>query len=333
MKLVIYPDVDAPRLAKIQEAAGPMQVVNCGEEDVAAGHIADADAFFGKLTPRLLGAAKQLRWVQSPTASLEHYVFPALVDHPCQLSNMRGLFSDVIADQVFGYMLCFSRHLLTYIRRQHEARWDPVGGETGRPSFATGPGQIGSIDRAHRCLADLTLGVFGFGHIGEEIGKRGAAFGMRVIGMDPLKTEAPEGVEAIWAPDRLDELLAVSDFFVIAAPHTPETEGLFKLDKLSKMQPEAVLINIGRGVILPLDDLVQALEQKLIAGAALDVYETEPLPAGHPLWKMDNVILTPHVAGFSPRIAERHLGVVLDNVQRFVKGEPLRNVVDKAKWF
>lgn len=333
MKLIIYPDVDAPRLEKIQQAAEPMEVVNCGDEDTAAGHIAGADAFFGKLTPRLLGAAKQLRWVQSPTASLEHYVFPALVEHPCQLTNMRGLFSDVIADQVFGYMLCFSRHLLTYIRRQPEARWDPVGGESGRQSFATGPGKVGSIDRAHRCLADLTLGVFGFGHIGEEIGKRGAVFGMRVIGMDPLNTEAPEGVEAIWSPDRLDELLGVSDFFVIAAPHTPETEGLFGLDKLSRMKPDSVLINIGRGVILPLDDLVQALERKLIAGAALDVFETEPLPAEHPLWKTDNVILTPHVAGFSPRIAERHLGVLLDNVRRFVAGEALRNVVDKAKWF
>lgn len=333
MKMVIFPDVDAERLAKIEQAAGSMQVVNCADEDKAAGHIADADCFFGKLTPRLLGAATKLRWVQSPTASLEHYVFPALVDHPCKLTNMRGLFSDVIADQVFGYILCFSRHLLTYIRRQHEASWAPVGGEQGRPSFATGPGQIGSIDRAHRCLADLTLGVFGFGYIGEEIGRRGAAFGMRVIGMDPLKTEAPEGVEAIWPPEKLDELLAVSDFFVIAAPHTPETERLFRLDKLRKMQPSAVLINIGRGVIVPLDDLVEALREGVIAGAALDVYETEPLPAEHPLWRMDNVILTPHVAGFSPRIAERHLGVVLDNVRRFVAGEPLRNVVDKAKWF
>ncbi len=333
MKLIIFPDVDAARLARIQDAAGSMQVVNCAEEDLAAEQIANADAFFGKLTPRLLGVAKQLRWVQSPTASLEHYVFPALVEHPCQLTNMRGLFSDVIADQVFGYMLCFSRHLLTYIRRQHEARWAPVGGEGGRPSFATGPGQIGSIDRAHRCLADLTLGVFGFGYIGEEIGRRGAAFGMRVIGMDPLKTDAQEGVEAIWPPERLDELLGTADFFVIAAPHTPETEGLFKLDKLRKMKPEGVLINIGRGVILPLDDLVTALEEKSIAGVALDVFETEPLPDGHPLWRMDNVILTPHVAGFSPRIAERHLDVVLDNVRRFVSGEPLRNVVDKAKWF
>ena len=177
------------------------------------------------------------------------------------------------------------------------------------------------------------MGVFGFGAIGEEIGKRGAAFGMRVIGMDPLKTQPPPGVEAIWPPDKLDELLAISDFFVIAAPHTPETQGLFTLAKLRKMQPSAVLINIGRGVIVPLDDLVAALREGAIAGAALDVYETEPLPSEHPLWKMDNVILTPHVAGFSPRIAERHLGVVLQNVRRFVAGEPLSNVVDKAKWF
>ena len=125
----------------------------------------------------------------------------------------------------------------------------------------------------------------------------------------------------------------MSDFLVIAAPHTPHTEGLFDLERIGRMKRSACLINIGRGVIVKLDALVEALQQGLIAGAALDVYEQEPLPAEHPLWGMDNVILTPHVAGFSPRIAERHLGVVLDNVRRFAAGQPLSNVVDKANWF
>ena len=116
-----------------------MEVVNAGSEDDAVREIADAEAFFGKITPRLLAAARRLRWVQAPTASLEHYVFPALVAHPCVLTNMRGLFSDVIADQVYGYMICFARNLHLYVRNQLAARWAPVGGEAERVGFATGP--------------------------------------------------------------------------------------------------------------------------------------------------------------------------------------------------
>src|SRR5690242_21071645 len=125
MKLVIYPPVEADRLTQITEAAGDMAVVNARDEAEARAEIPDADAFFGKITPPLLAAARRLRWVQTPTASLEHYVFPELAAHPCVLTNMRGLFSDVIADQVFGYLLCFARNLHRYIRNQMSARWEP----------------------------------------------------------------------------------------------------------------------------------------------------------------------------------------------------------------
>ena len=333
MKLVIHPAVEAERLAKITEAAGPMAVANTQTPEEALEEITDADAFFGKMTPELLAASTKLRWVQSPTASLEHYLFPALIEHPCQITNMRGLFSDNIADQVFGYIICFARNLHRYIRFQMEARWEPIGGETERAGFATGPGVINAIDRSHMNLGDATLGVVGLGAIGAEIAGRGLAFHMRVLTIDPMQTEAPEGVEALWKPDRLRDLLAESDFVVIAAPHTPETEKWFQRPQFQQMKPTAYLVNIGRGAIVVLDDLVAALEAKEIAGAALDVFEVEPLPADHPLWKMENVILTPHVAGYSPRISERHLGVLLDNVGRFARGEPLCNVTDKAKWY
>jgi phosphoglycerate dehydrogenase-like enzyme len=271
--------------------------------------------------------------VQSPTASLEHYVFPALVEHPLQLTNMRGLFSDVIADQVLGYVLCFARNLHTYIRNQATATWAPVGGEQARVSLVSGPGQVGPIDLAHRHLADATLGIVGLGAIGGEIARRARAFGMRVLAVDPVRTERPEDVAELWPLERLPDLLAASDFVAIAAPHTPDTVKLFRREQFRQMQPTAYLINIGRGVIVDLTDLVAALEAGEVAGAALDVFEIEPLPAIHPLWKLPNVILTPHVAGYSPRIAERHLDVVLENVGRFVRGERLLNVVDKRRWF
>src|SRR6516162_1266080 len=129
MKLVIHPPVEAARLESIVAVAGPMRVVNAADEAEAATAMPDADAFFGKITPPLLAAAGRLRWVQSATASLEHYVFPVLVEHPCTLTNMRGLFSANIADQVMGYVLCFARNLHTYIRNQMSAKWAPVGGE------------------------------------------------------------------------------------------------------------------------------------------------------------------------------------------------------------
>ncbi|HZT79203.1 MAG TPA: D-2-hydroxyacid dehydrogenase [Gemmataceae bacterium] len=333
MKLVLHPPVEPERLGRIVEAAGRMEVVNAADEAEALRAVADADAFFGKLTPPLLAAARQLRWVQSPTASLEHYVFPELVAHPCVLTNMRGLFSDVIADHVFGFILCFARNFHRYVRNQTAARWAPVGGEAERVAFTSGPAHVTAIDRAHLHLSDQTLGVVGLGHIGSEVARRGHAFGMRVVAVDPVQTQAPSGVTALWRPDRLPDLLGESDFVVIAAPHTPQTEKLFRRPQFRQMKRTAYLINIGRGAIVDLADLVEALRAGEIAGAGLDVFETEPLPADHPLWGLENVILTPHVAGYSPRIAERHRGVLLENVRRFVRGEPLLNVVNKAMWF
>src|SRR5262245_21785844 len=129
MKLVIFPSVEPERLARVRAAAGPMSVVNVGDEAQALAEIVDADAFFGKITPALLAQARKLAWVQSPTASLEHYLFPELIEHPCVLSNMRGLFSDVIADHVLGFIICFARHFHTYIHRQARRQWEAVGGE------------------------------------------------------------------------------------------------------------------------------------------------------------------------------------------------------------
>ncbi len=334
MKLVIHPPVEDARLKRIVAASGDTTALNAADEREALAHMPDADAFFGKITPPLLAAARRLRWVQSPTASLEHYLFPELVAHPCTLTNMRGLFSDVIADQVFGYILCFARNLHRYILQQTRAHWAPVGGEDARVPFTTGPGVVNAIDRAHLHLADATLGIVGLGSIGAEVARRGLAFGMRILAVDPVRTEAPAGVEALWPVERLPELLAASDFVVIAAPHTPQTVKMFRRPQFQQMKRSAYLINIGRGAIVDLTDLTAALRVGEIAGAGLDVFETEPLPAEHPLWGMgDRVILTPHVAGYSPRIAERHLGVLLDNIRRFVRGEPLQNVVEKTRWF
>ena len=332
-QLLISPAIDIDRLQRLREVAGSLEIINCQDAAQAREMIHDAEGFFGKLTPELLSNARRLRWVQSPTASLEHYLFPELIEHPCVLTNMRGLFSDVIADHVFGFVLCFARQLHTYIRRQTCSEWTPVGGETERSLFSLGPATVSEIDRRHQHLSDMTLGVVGAGEIGREVLRRAAAFGMKRLAVDPLCRSVPGVLDDVWPTTRLNDLLAESDYVVIAAPHTPETAKLFRTSRFEAMKRSAVLINIGRGAIVDLADLTAALQNGLIAGAGLDVFETEPLPAEHPLWRMDNVIITPHVAGASPRIAERHLATLMENVRRFVAGGTLLNIVDKRKWF
>jgi len=335
MKLVIYPAVEPERLTALHAAAPQAEWVNASSAGLAEAAMPGADAVIGKITPAMLARAHHVAWVQSFTASLEHYMFPALAEHPCVLTNLRGLFGDVIADQVLGYVLCFARNLHRYIRQQVEHRYEPAGGEAARVSSMTGPGTVNAMDQATIFLPLATMGIVGMGAIGCEIARRALAFGMSVRGVDrfPDRTRPPEGVEAVEGVDRLPELLRFSDFAVIAAPHTPETQGWFHAGTLAHLRPSSYLINIGRGAIVVLDDLVAALRAGKLAGAALDVYEIEPLPADHPLWDFANVILTPHTAGYSPVIAQRHLAVLVDNVGRFARGEPLLNVVDKALWF
>jgi phosphoglycerate dehydrogenase-like enzyme len=332
MKLLIHPPVPADRLDTIVAAAAPMGVVNAADETQALREIADADAMFGYLTPPLLQAAAKLRWVQAPTASMEKFLYPELAAAPVVVTNMRGIFSDVIADHVFGFILCFAKNFHVYIRQQMQGVWHMLGRDAGELPGYGGPGEVHPSDRAALTLADCTLGVVGLGGIGAEVARRGLAFGMRVLGVDPRLPEALPGVR-LYRPDKLDDVLQQSDFVVIASPHTPETYKLFNRQRIGKMKRSAYLINVGRGVIVDLGDLTAALQAGEIAGAGLDVFEIEPLPPGHPLWSMPNVIVTPHSAAASPRVPERHLATLLHNLRRFVAGQPLRNVVDKTQWF
>ncbi len=342
MKLVIAPAVSEERLAKIRAVADPMLVINARDEQQALAQIADADAVFGYLTPPLLQAAKKLRWAQSPTASMEKYLYPELIASHVVVTNMRGIFSDVIADHVFSFILCFAKNFHTYIRQQTRAEWQMLGRDANELPGYAGPGEVHPSDRAAITLADCTLAVIGMGGIGAESARRGLAFGMRVLGVDPRFAgvrgqesgirDQPSDTIAVFPPDRLAEVLAQSDFVVIAAPHTPQTFKLFDRARIRQMKRTAFLINVGRGVIVDLADLTAALQAGEIAGAGLDVFEIEPLPKEHPLWRMENVLITPHCAAASPRMPERHLETLLENLRRFVAGQPLLNVVDKRMW-
>ena len=314
MKMLLYPALPGEEFGRVRAAVGDAAVINAASEEEAVREIADADALYGRLSPQLHAAARKLRWVQAPIAGLEHYLFPELAQSDVVVTNMRGIYNDHIADHAWAFVLAFARGLHVYLRRQGRGEWN-----------------AGGVPVVH--LADATLGVVGLGGIGEEVARRGAASGMRVLAVDPRRTEKPEGVTDVWKTDRLDDLLAQSDFVVLCTPHTPETEKMIRLPQLRRMKASAYLVNIGRGVVVDLADLTQALQENVIAGAGLDVFEVEPLPAGHPLWSLENVLLTPHTAGHAPHTAERRLNVLLENVRRFTAGELLINVVDKRQWF
>jgi phosphoglycerate dehydrogenase-like enzyme len=303
--------------AHVAAAVPALQVVVADSVEEARRELPGADAAFGTLPPDLLPYAGQLRWLQAPAAAPPAgYYYPELVSHPVTVTNFRGIYNDHIAAHILAFILAFARGLQRYIPQQLRHEWLPVFGASGV---------------IH--LPETTALILGVGGIGGETARLCAAFGMRVLGVDARRADPPEGMEAIYGPDQLDGLLPEADWVIMTIPHTPETEGLMDLGRLRLMRPSAFLINIGRGMTVRLDDLNQALRQGLIAGAGLDVFEQEPLPAEHPLWEAPNVLLTPHVAGEGPYLDERRLAVLAENARRFAQGAELLNVVDKRVWF
>ena len=304
--------------ARVAAAVPGLDVVVAEDEAQAHRVMATAEAAFGTPTPSLLKAATALRWLQAPQAAPPAgYYFPELVAHPVVVTNFREIYNDHIAAHIMAFVLAFARGLHLYLPRQLRREWRPEPGEAS-----------GVIH-----LPEATALIVGVGGIGAETARLAAAFGMQVIGVDARRREAPPGVIKLDGPEALDSLLPHADFVILTVPHTPDTEGFMHRARFARMKRSAFFVNIGRGMTTRLDDLVAALRAGEIAGAALDVYEQEPLPADHPLWTMDNVLLTPHVAGHGPYLDDRRLEVLLDNARRFVAGQPLRNVVDKARWF
>jgi phosphoglycerate dehydrogenase-like enzyme len=208
-------------------------------------------------------------------------------------------------------MLAFIRQLPLVIRQQGEHKWQSPPGETLEE------------------LYQRTLLVVGLGAIGERIARVGNALGMRVAATRRTVADPPPYVDALYTPDRLLEVLPQADFVVLAAPLTKETFHMIGERELQTMKQGAFIVNIGRGKLIDEAALIRALQEDRIAGAGLDVFETEPLPPESPLWDMANVIVTPHYAGASPRYHERAMPIFLDNLQRYRDGAELRNLVDK----
>lgn len=254
--------------------------------------------------------AARARWIHSRWAGLELLLFPALVESDVVLTNGRGVFSESLGEFALAAVLHFAKGLARMRRSQAEGRWDPFD----------------------VCwVRGATLGIVGYGDIGRAAARRARAFGMRVLGLRRrAELGAGDGlVDELLPPARLHELLARSDYVLVATPLTRETRGLIGSAEIAAMNPGAVLINLGRGACVDEAALLSALREGRIRGAALDVFASEPLPPGHPFYALDNLLLSPHCADHVPGWLDEAMRLFLDNLERFRRGEPLLNVVDK----
>jgi phosphoglycerate dehydrogenase-like enzyme len=302
---------------RLAESLPSVQVVVAETEREAEKAIGDAEAAYGVMPVHLLAKAAKLRWLQSPQAAPPAgYYYRELIEHPVVVTNMREIYNDHIGAHIMAFVLAFARDFHTYIPQQLRREWKQQ-----------------ALDAGVVHLPDATALIVGVGGIGAEAARLAAAFGMRVLATDARRKEAPPGVAELHPPEALDALLPRADFVILTVPHTPATEGFMNRARFRRMKPTAFFINIGRGMTTRLDDLVAALRAGEIAGAGLDVFEIEPLPAEHPLWTMPNVLITPHTAGFGPYLDERRFQIILENCRAMETGGALRNVVDKANWF
>ncbi|TDD32142.1 D-2-hydroxyacid dehydrogenase [Actinomadura sp. KC06] len=247
-------------------------------------------------------------WVHIASAGVERLMFPGLIEGDAVITNSRGIFDEPIAEYVLGLVLAFAKDLHTTVRLQGERRWRhrETEGITGARAL-----------------------VVGTGPIGRAIGRRLSAAGLAVSGVGRTARDADPDLGRVHPMERLDEALAAADYVVLAAPLTPQTRGMIDAAALDRMRPSARLVNVGRGALVAEADLVKALRDKRIAGAALDVFEDEPLPPSSPLWAMPNVIVSPHMSGDVAGWRDELVRLFADNLGRYVAGRPLRNVVDK----
>jgi phosphoglycerate dehydrogenase-like enzyme len=259
-------------------------------------------------------AAPAVRWVHSLSAGLDSLLFPELIESPVILTNGRGVFSNSLAEFALGACLFFAKDYRRLLRSQQEGRWDP-------------------FDNLE--LRRATLGIVGFGTIGQSVARLARAFQMRVLALrrHPDQPDGRDLADHIYGPDALQEMLGCSDFVVVTSPLTPETHHLIDERALRAMKNSAVIINVGRGPVIDEAALVRALRENWIRGAALDVFEQEPLPQGHPFYSMDNVLLSPHCADHTFTWLDDAMDFFVRNFERFVKDEPLENVVDKRRGY
>lgn len=313
--VVVISNPGLPHLSVLKELPESAQVTLGSTFEELQPAIAHAEVLLnGNFSPEpfrsLFKQAKALRWVHSLSAGVEAVLSPEMISSDIPLTNARGVFKESLAEFAIAAILFFAKDLRRMLRNQVAGRWEQF-----------------DVDM----LEGATLGVVGYGEIGRATAKLAHAFGMKVLAVrrraslsekDPL-------LDGAYGPDQLGEMMAASDYVLVAAPNTPETNGMVNAAAIARMKPSAVILNVGRGPVIVESALIEALLSKRIRGAALDVFEQEPLPPGHPFYQMENVLLSPHCADHTVGWLEKAMRKFVENYKLFEAGQPLANVVDK----
>jgi phosphoglycerate dehydrogenase-like enzyme len=294
-----------------------IEVVHRTKYDGIERHLRDSEIIFTfSLRPEQFRLAPNLRWIHAPTAAVHQLLFPELVTSDVVLTNAREVHGPVVAEHVMALIFALAKKIPQAARLQQKRTWgqETIWNDGPRP----------------REVAGATLGLIGLGSIGRTVARMASALGMRVIAVrEHPEKERPEGVAAVYAPSQIDDVLSQSEYVVVAAPLTEATHGLINADRLAAMRPDAFLINVGRGPHVDETALADALRSRRIAGAALDVFEQEPLPAESPLWALENLLITPHTASLTEKLWQRQYALFSENLRRYLDHQPLLFTVDK----
>lgn len=313
--LLVIADRTAPFLTNLSGVASEIRVVVSEDPEELKATAPEADAILfahvnGNLLTGVLPFANRARWIHSLWTGVEGILGPEVRAHPAPLTNGRGVFRWPLADWVMAVMLFFAFDLRRVIRQQEQGVWSPFVSTT---------------------LARRTLGIVGYGAIGSAAASRARPFGMKIAALRrrPELSQGDSLVDQTYGTGQLKELMAASDYVLVVTPLTAETHGLIGEAEIGAMKPAAVIMNIGRGPVIDQAALVRALETGRIRGAALDVFNREPLPSDHPFWKMPNVLLSPHTADRVEGFLIPAFECFFENLARFRQGSPLLNEVDK----
>ncbi|MBX9790290.1 MAG: D-2-hydroxyacid dehydrogenase [Pirellulales bacterium] len=314
-RIVLCYPVESRHLAQIATAAPDAEIVDAGQERVA-NEIMAADIFCGHAKVPMpwdeVIRRARLRWIQSSAAGLDHCLVPAVVESDVIVTSASGVLADQVAEHTLALLTALTRSLPDFFRAQQRREF---------------------VRRPTRDLTGATVGIVGLGGVGRRLVEVLAPFKVRILATDWYPIDKPGQVESLWPPERLDELLPRVDVLILAVPLTDRTRGMIGKRQIDLMKPGALLVNVARGALVVENDLVAALRSGHLAGAAVDVTATEPLPTDSALWNLPQVIITPHVGGQSARRIENMTNFFCDNLRRHQTGQPLRNLVDKRLGF
>jgi len=299
-----------------QEFPG-LEIVQRSNYDGIEAELRDTEVIFTiSLRPTQFTAARQLRWIHAPTAAVHQFMFQELIQSQVVLTNSTEVHGPVVAEHVMALIFALAKKIPQAALLQREKVW--------------GQESMWNEGQHLREIAGATLGLIGVGSIGRRVAQMASGLGMKVIAVrEHVQKGTPQGVQAVYSAAELDRLLAQSDFVVMAAPLLTATERLMNAERFEQMKPDAFLINVGRGPQVDEAALAEAIRKRQIAGAALDVFDQEPLPADSPLWDLDTLLITPHTAGLTEKLWQRHYDLFSENVRRYMAHQPLQSVVDK----